>query len=239
MRRRAFFTAAASTVAAAGAISLAFNDVGRLEISYLTAGLGCKVVFLPDLHLHGDGVYERRLLDTVNELEPDVAMLGGDLVDRLTHDIGFVERFISAINASEKFYVLGNHEYWSGYANTVRNLLDKHGYRELRGAVESRYVGSLYGLDWRDDRVYPFVESYGLVVVHDPNAADYIKGDCIILAGHTHGGLVINNQTLLSNSKYVRGLYRLGNGTVLYVSRGLGQMIPIRLLSPPELLVLV
>ncbi len=237
MRRRTLLVGSVAVVASAVPIGM-FNDVGKLEVNYLDLGFGSITVFLPDLHLHTAGHYEEDLLKLINSLDPDVVILGGDLVDRLTSDLNFVEYFVASIEASEKFYVLGNHEYWSGYLNFVRRVLTNNGFKELIGSATSRYLGRIYGLDWRDDRRYPDLKAEGLVVVHDPDAAQKISGKCFILAGHTHGGIVINGQTLFSNSKYVRGYYRLGNGVELYVSRGLGQMIPIRLTSPPELLVI-
>ncbi|MEM1947891.1 MAG: hypothetical protein QW240_04025 [Candidatus Caldarchaeum sp.] len=60
----------------------------------------------------------------------------------------------------------------------------------------------------------------------------------MIFAGHTHGGVVVGNTVLLTNSRYTRGCYRLGEKN-LYVSRGLGQMIPYRPFSKLELVVVV
>ena len=78
----------------------------------------------------------------------------------------------------------------------------------------------------------------GLVIVHDPNAADSVSGRAFVLAGHTHGGIVLGGFVLYSNSRYSRGLYRAVGGAELYVSRGLGQMPQqVRIGSPPELVV--
>ena len=78
----------------------------------------------------------------------------------------------------------------------------------------------------------------GLVIVHDPNAADHVSGRAFVLAGHTHGGIVLGGFVLYSNSRYSRGLYRAAAGAELYVSRGLGQMPQqVRVGSPPELVV--
>ena len=100
-------------------------------------------------------------------------------------------------------------------------------------------VGSVYGYDWSESRAYPRIKFNGLVISHDPNAADSVEGDTLILAGHTHGGVNLFGVTLYSNSKYSRGLYNLPRGARLYVSRGVGQMhlLP-RINSRPELLLI-
>jgi len=228
----------ASTAGIAFFTAFAANDVGRLTISHLDVGLGARVVFLPDLHLHNLGRYEESVVEKVNGLFPDVVVLGGDMVDELTRDIGVLERFAGMVQAAEKFYVLGNHDYWSGYAGRVREILDSMGYVELAGYMPSNILGRVYGFDWNDDRTYPRVRLEGLVVSHDPNAADFSEGPYLMLAGHTHGGLYLGRYAVYSNSRYARGLYSLPEGGSLYVSRGLGQMLPIRLFSPPEILLI-
>ncbi|MCS7137596.1 MAG: metallophosphoesterase [Candidatus Caldarchaeum sp.] len=237
LKRRGLLTASALAVFSGGMGFFTTNEVRKAEVSFLEAGIGSSVVFLPDLHLHTFGDFEKRVVESVNKLEPDVVVFGGDMVDEMTNDVNVLAEFVAQIDAREKYYVMGNHDYWSGYAASVRQLMWKHGCLELSGVVETRSMGRVYGLDWVERRRYPKVEAEGLVVVHDPNAADAVKGSCLILSGHTHGGLVIGGHVLYSNSKYVRGFYSLGEKK-LYVSRGLGQMIPFRLGSPPEILVL-
>jgi len=234
LRRRVLLASAAGL---AFFTAFAVNDVGRLEVSHLEAGLGSRVVFLPDLHLHSLGRYEQAIVEKVNTISPDVVILGGDMVDGLTMDIGVLESFAGSLQAAEKFYVLGNHDYWSGYSRRVCAILEGSGFVELDGVTPSRILGRVYGFDWNDARIYPRVRFEGLAVAHDPNAADYIEGPSLMLVGHTHGGFYLGGLAVYSNSRYARGLYRLPGGRLLYVSRGLGQMLPIRPFSPPEILV--
>jgi len=237
VRRRGLFTVLAASVSAIATASV-LNRVGMLEISELDFGLDGVAVFLPDLHIHLRNDYFELLLELIEEIGPTTVVLGGDLVDELTTDLSYVEFFISSIRSVEKFFVLGNHEYWSGLADWVRKTLMRYGYVELSSVQHRSVVGPIYGLDWRQNRVYPQITVEGIVFVHDPNAADYIAGDALILAGHTHGGVVLGGITLLSNSKYVRGFYTVRENVRLYVSRGLGQMYPLRFTSSPELVVL-
>jgi len=177
------------------------------------------------------------IIELVDGEEPDIIMLGGDTVDELTVDIKSASKSLSSLEAREKFAVMGNHEYWSGKARELAEVLKGQGFKVLYDSVVPSAVGKVYGLDWKEDRKYPQIKSEGIVIVHDPNAAMSVSGSALILAGHTHGGVVLFGLKY-SNSVFTRGLYKINGGSVLYVSRGLGQMFPWRLSSPLELVVI-
>jgi uncharacterized protein len=90
------------------------------------------------------------------------------------------------------------------------------------------------------DAQYP-----GIILAHNPDAvsllADY-PGE-LILSGHTHGGQinlpwVWKKFTIMENMDRAQaGLYQLGN-KYLYVSRGLGSVLPFRLRATPELVLM-
>lgn len=237
MNRRTLLAAAGIGVLTfTGLVITDESDV--LEATVIDAELSSTLVFLPDLHIHRR---EKRLLDVltmVREIRPEIVVLGGDLVDRFTVDENFVVEFVSQLPGDERYFVMGNHEYWSGKSGWVRRILAKQGYTEITDVVESPKAGKLYGFDWVENRIYPHRNVSGLVFVHDPIAADFVEGHCLIFAGHTHGGVVLANTVLFTNSKYTRGWYRFG-GKSLYVSRGLGHIFPYRPFSKLELVVVV
>ncbi len=218
-------------------VGVSYAETRTLLKTRLKAGIGTKIVFLTDPHIHSLGAVEEAVLEQVAYEEPDIILLGGDVVDELTRDMKSAERYVSQLDAREKFAVMGNHEYWSGLVGEMAGILKQNGFSILKDTRASSHAGSIYGLDWRESRVYPQLTAEGIVLVHDPNAAQNIRGRCLILAGHTHGGLVIAGQTIYSNSIYVRGEYKITQETTLYVSRGLGQMLPLRPTSPLELVI--
>lgn len=63
------------------------------------------------------------------------------------------------------------------------------------------------------------------------------------LSGHTHGGVApaLASLVRVMNGGFVRGLYRSGDGSAVYVSTGTGQWagFPIRFLDDPEITVFV
>ncbi|MEM0381287.1 MAG: metallophosphoesterase [Nitrososphaerota archaeon] len=225
--------------AAATASTVATLD-NRVEITRIDAGLGARLAFLPDIHYHDLG--ERHVemaLDAVAEADPDIVVLGGDLVDEETRDFDGLERLLKEVSRGENIAVLGNHEWWSGYSGRAATLLRRNGFKLLSNEYGETSIGGIYGYDWGENRAYHAIKFNGLVISHDPNAADSVSGGALVLAGHTHGGFNLLGLTIYSNSRYTRGLYSLRGGVRLYVSRGLGQMfLQPRIHSKPELLVI-
>jgi predicted MPP superfamily phosphohydrolase len=237
-KRRLLYLSAFSLMGIGLGMGSAYSETRKIEITRLNLGIGSKIAFLVDSHIHAFDEVEQRVIGLVNDEEPDVILLGGDVIDELTTDTKAVAQYISGLKASEKYAVMGNHDYWSGRAEELVRILEDHGFSILYGSTASSSAGKFYGLDWKEDRKYAYLKAEGIVLVHDPNCAPSISGKCLILSGHTHGGLMVANQTLYSNSIYTRGFYYLKEGNILYVSRGLGQMIPLRPTSPLELVII-
>lgn len=88
-------------------------------------------------------------------------------------------------------------------------------------------------------RQYP-----GIVLAHNPDIMPSLEkypGD-LVFCGHTHGGQIHlpwlwRKFTLIENPQLKRGLKRWGNKWV-YITRGIGGLMPFRLFSRPELLLL-
>ncbi len=215
-----------------------YFETRRIDLTRLKIGFDTKAAFLIDMHIHGFGDVEEKVVDMVSKEQPEIILIGGDIVDEFTSSMKPVQEYLSLIEAEEKYVVLGNHDYWSGRSSELTSILKSLGFRILRNDVAETGLGTLFGVDWRDDRVYGNYGEADVVLAHDPNVVESCSGRRITLAGHTHGGVVVGGLTLLTNSHYTRGLYKLSEGKILYVSRGLGQMIPFRPTSPLELVIL-
>ncbi|MEM0481437.1 MAG: metallophosphoesterase [Nitrososphaerota archaeon] len=238
LSRRGFIGVALLGIAAGATASSAASLNNELDITRLEIGLGARLAFVPDLHYYSRG--EKRVesaTDAIIRAEPDIIVLGGDLVDEETRDFEGLEEFLGMICCGEDIAVMGNHEYWSGYAGRAVTLLRRSGFKILFNKFTETSIGRVYGYDWSENRAYPRITFDGLIASHDPNAADSVEEASLVLAGHTHGGINLFGVTLYSNSKYSRGIYHLARGIRLYVSRGLGQMrLQPRINSRPELL---
>ncbi len=87
-------------------------------------------------------------------------------------------------------------------------------------------------------------EAPGVILVHNPDSFPLLQGypGDVILSGHTHGGQINlpwlwKKFTLMENMKYKSGLFQEGQKW-LYVSRGIGSIMPFRWFAAPEIVVL-
>ena len=225
-----------------------------------------RLALLTDLHSCDYGEGQRELLDAVEEQDPDLVLLGGDIVDDGPEMPE--ERALATVEALAErwptYYVTGNHEYRTGRAEEIKELLAGRGAVVLEGTCALVTVGEqtlqICGVDdpavgaavWQSQLEDVTVALEGdvcsILISHRPErVADYTgRGFDLVLSGHAHGGqwripllgvgLIAPNQGLFP--RYAGGTYDL-EGTTLVVSRGLARestRIP-RLYNPPEVVV--
>jgi len=118
--------------------------------------------------------------------------------------------------------------------------LDVHGCPLWLGALDSAWAGraDAHGA-LRDRRP----DEGALVMVHEPEAAFAAveHGADLVLAGHTHGGQVSlpflgtpYSHRVDRRVRIAAGLQPIGS-SVLHISAGLGQLVPLRFGCPPEM----
>jgi hypothetical protein len=223
---------------------------------------GLRIVQISDLHVGPTMrlAYVQRVVDMTKDLAPDLIALTGDIVDgsvaRLAHHVAPLEALTSGDRA---FFVLGNHDYYSGAAPWTAHF-EAMGFRVLRNAhvtiargAARLLVGGVIdfaaGMSDPDARPRPDLATDGdgqsafrLLLAHNPKIAPHAEqaGFDLQLSGHTHGGqffpwtLVIH----LVHGPHAAGLSRRGRLWV-YVSAGTGTWgPPVRLGTRPELTLL-
>jgi predicted MPP superfamily phosphohydrolase len=205
----------------------------------------------------------RRVVEQTNALRPDVVAITGDLVDGSVDDLGPLVSHLGDLRARHGvFFVTGNHEYYSGVGEWVRELR-RLGIRVLRNervAIGDAGPGGatidLAGVDdWSAAR---FGEGHGMdlgaalagrdpdrslvLLAHQPRGVDAAvrAGVELQVSGHTHGGQIFPFSLLVAAAyPYVRGLHVHEEGDRsghIYVSRGTGYWgPPMRLGFPPEI----
>lgn len=230
------------------------QDIGQLRLAYLT-----------DIHA-GPFFSESRvddLVSTVNRLNADIVLLGGDYANDSDGAIAFFKS-LPRINSRYGVYgVLGNHDRTVPESNLplLKAAMVSAGVTPLVNDVASVRIGAstiyLAGIDdvdngWPDlSSVAAQVrqEDYVIFLAHSPEiipeahkAAD-VSGRHMWfdlgLFGHTHGGQIAFVGDLL-NISHVEGRYQKGwlveNRTNLLISRGVGtSVLPIRLGNRPQL----
>ncbi len=222
--------------------------------------VGYRIVQISDLHNATFGAENERLLNKIRELEPDMVVLTGDLVDSSRTNIEVAVAFAEKVAADyPTYYVTGNHEIWLEESDRMALLegLESAGVICLTNeVVEIERNGSritLIGLN--DESLNGFAlpqllaerssDEFQILLAHEPQYIEgYSKyGVDLVLSGHAHGGqvrvpfvgvgLVAPGQGLFP--KYTEGVHVV-NDTTMIISRGLGNsVVPVRVFNRPEI----
>jgi hypothetical protein len=219
-----------------------------------------RILQIADLHI---GLSTRRddiisLMNIVRDAAPDIIVSTGDLVDGVVRGTGHYAHILREMSAElGKFAVLGNHEYYGGIRQSVKFISDA-GFRLLRGGVvnisDMIYIAGVDDImnskrsdgddNIRSERELLDSLTEGLFTILLKHRADVDAESCgrfdLQLSGHTHKGQMFPvNLVTMWIFKHHAGLFRLPEGSMLYVSRGAGTAgPPVRLLSRPEITVI-
>ena len=176
----------------------------RLEI-LPEAFEGFRIIQLTDIH-HGvflPGEMLRHVVETVNELEPDLVAVTGDFVTYSRAYIDPVAEILAHVKAKHGvFAVLGNHDFRVG-ADEITESLERAGISVLRNAHtrlrrrgQSLYLAGIDDWNYRPDlpraiRGIP-KNSSTVLLSHNPAIIQAAAQEKIglVLSGHTHGGQV-------------------------------------------------
>ena len=86
-----------------------------------------KIVLISDLHSTIFGKEQSVLIDKIQNVNPDLIVLCGDIFDDVVPMTG-TQLFLSGIcGIAPIFYVTGNHEYWSHNIQKIREELALYG----------------------------------------------------------------------------------------------------------------
>lgn len=222
---------------------------------------GFKIVQLSDLHGAEFGEDGMELVDKVGSLEPDMIALTGDFVTD-EGDLAAVEKLAARlVKLCPVYFVSGNHEFGSGLAVKVRNILERAGVKYLSNeylTINRGEDGILLG-GVEDPLAYADMLSPDELAqkMNDaaPDAFKILLGHRnywmteypelpvdLIFCGHAHGGLIripgvgglIGTDRRLFPD-FDAGEYNNGRYTLI-VSRGLGNSVPLpRIFNRPEI----
>ncbi len=210
-----------------------------------------RIALLTDVHIGGLSTYSyfQRLMNLVKEAEPDMLMLGGDIIDG---NMSYRERELSLLKETIQkirygcFAVNGNHEYYHLLDEDVEQIIRDCGANllifertEAAGIVIIGLDDALYG--WLSPFMKPDdKDKFVLVLKHRPGLPFDSEGKFdLMLSGHTHGGQFWPLGYFKSMSqKSTQGLSKKAGGYV-YVSNGSGfNGPPMRLFAHPEVTII-
>lgn len=224
-----------------------------------------KIVHLSDLHNKWFGENQHRLVAKIENENPDLIVMTGDIIDSKKTAL---EPALSLLEASVKiaptYFVTGNHDVAIPHPERFLKQIEKTGttYLENKSCTIS-HEGELIHLHGVDDSnligytaFYKNLETLSntmdtehlnILLVHKPRFLETyaaLNYD-LVFSGHAHGGqiklpgiggLFSPSQGFLP--KYAEGIIKQNN-TELIVSRGLGNsLFPFRILNNPEVVVL-
>jgi uncharacterized protein len=211
-----------------------------------------RIAQITDVHL-GLLVGEDRvvkIMEKVRAEKPDILVSTGDLVDGDMEFVPGVPNLFKDFNPPlGKFAVTGNHEAYAGIKESIA-ATKAFGFRLLEGESVQAGAISICGVDdpamgvAQDERKVLLDagrERFNVLLKHRPEVSSSSTGLFDLqLSGHTHRGQVFPFRYISERVYPMQdGLYRLGNGSLLYTSRGSGTWgPPIRVLSPPEVTII-
>ena len=210
---------------------LGSRDALQIRHEALQFGLGIRLLYVSDLHLtRWTNRIVNELLEAVEAAEPNLVLLGGDLVD-LKNGLPLLATLIQAVTVPV-FAVPGNHDLLVG-EQTVRHFVEMAGGLWLD---TERNFGGL-SISGRCEA------GASVLCAHDPSVFPQAVqcGFDLVLAGHLHGGQCILFER--GGRWYPGALLDRWNGrcfqegqTTMLVSRGVHDTLPVRWNCPREVL---
>ena len=249
--------AVAVGVTAYGAVEAATPSVSRFELAspQLPAEFdGARVALVTDVHAGAvrSAAFTQQVVDLVNEQEPDLIVLAGDLVDgkaaRYAPELAPLADLRAPLGV---FATTGNHEMFEDTVNWVSAFedvglvvlgnesvpLERGGATMVLAGVHDAIGEGVFAPDYDAALAGVDPEGFTLLAAHQPLQAFEVEGRGVDLqvSGHTHGGqmwpinyLVPLQQPMLEGRGDVAG-------TPVITSRGAGAWGPaIRVAAPPE-----
>ncbi|VBB47324.1 Metallophosphoesterase [uncultured Paludibacter sp.] len=228
----------------------------KIETEKAKKNKSIKIVALSDVHL-GISIDKKRLkkyVEMINEQQPDLVLIAGDLIDRSIQPVvkQKMEEELLQIKAPMGIYaIFGNHEHFGEGTDIIANFYEKAGIKLLIDSVV--LVQNQFYIAGRDDKTNYHRKNLGeilqnidksqpiILLDHQPSdlkAAEENKVD-LQISGHTHNGQFFPGNLI------VKQMFELGYGylkkgkTNYYVSSGLGLWGPqYRIGSQSELVVI-
>ncbi|OFV81352.1 MAG: hypothetical protein A2W26_09795, partial [Acidobacteria bacterium RBG_16_64_8] len=227
---------------------------------------GTRIALVTDIHRGAFFSQGRvgKLVERVNSLGPDVAVLGGDYVYvNVDYEASCFAELARLDAPLGRFAVLGNHDYGEyetgdtggtdptsaikAIKDAGLTLLDNQATWVVKAGARIR-IGGVADYDEGIPQLAPTIDGtsphdFVILISHNPDIAEDLPRGAVdlVLSGHTHGGQVtffgLWAPYLPSEhgQKYRTGLVTTGSTTVI-VSNGVGTIFPpIRFFARPQI----
>lgn len=205
-----------------------------------------RIVHIGDFHYHGSKKYVMRVIDLINQQNPDYVLFTGDFIN----ESRYLDEILDLLDGLKCpiLAVPGNHEFWENVnLKYIDSRLRENGGRLLQNEVFQSQFLTVIGLNEPESKMPIFPQSTGTKVLmcHYPIVVDnHVDSDRfdLILAGHTHGGQVRIPGFGAPILPYYTGDYDYGMFETkigpMYVTSGVGWLKQIRFFCRPEIVVI-
>lgn len=220
---------------------------------------GLTIAQISDLHV-GPTIQKpfiESVVKKVNELNADIVVFTGDLVDGSVDALHkHVEPLKNLTSRYGKYFITGNHEYYSGAIEWVEEASSRLDFTTLINENKELIIGNsrlmLAGVtDWSGGQFFKshksdpykaakadYIPDLKILLAHQPKSIkDASKaGFDIQLSGHTHGGQYFPYTFLVTlDQPYTKGLHKYKD-TWIYINKGTGYWgPPLRIGVPSEI----
>ena len=189
----------------------------EVQSSNVQGGASVRIVVVADLHSHMYGDGQQTLIDMISAQEPDLIALVGDIVDDDEPQDGACMFLEKVAGIAPTYYVSGNHEYWSGQCDNIKEMIAGYGITVLENeridisvngvrlcicgiddpeVLEYTNDDAIMAMESPDELLERFddleEDTVNVLLAHRPERVDaYRQYDFdLVLSGHAHGGQV-------------------------------------------------
>lgn len=223
---------------------------------------GYCIAHISDLHNTEIGSNNEKLLELIEDSQPDIIVITGDMIDSRNTKVDVALDFAEeAVKIAPCYYVKGNHEVRvSEYEELKEGLIDlgvvvlENEKTQITKQGERIFILGVDDPDSQSDKPENFMNrnlellkddenTFNILLSHRPELFDiYVEKDMdLVFSGHAHGGqfrlpfvggLIAPHQGILP--EYDSGIYTEDN-TNMVVSKGIGNsLFPFRFNNRPE-----
>ncbi|UNJ93132.1 metallophosphoesterase [Bacillus mycoides] len=194
---------------------ISVNEVNIASSKIPSSFKGFKILQLSDLHNKKFGENQNVLIKKVKNLNPDIIVITGDLIDSKSYNAEISLQVIrELVTEYPVYFVTGNHEQWSGKYNSLEKELKKYHVTVLRNEhVSIQKEGQEINLLGIDDPEFTSgnrdeehivkneirkakdgmnSDGFKILLSHRPEFLEAYADEQVdlVLSGHAHGGQV-------------------------------------------------
>ena len=101
-----------------------------------------KIVHLSDLHNHKNEYENTTLIEEIDNINPDLVFLTGDIIDDKTKNLDNIKNLFKSLSSYKTYYVNGNHEKTAPLYDEFLELLPQYGITDMNNKKETIMVSN-------------------------------------------------------------------------------------------------